>query len=107
MPIFSKIFEDTNKTRMDAFISKHKIINTAQYGFQKRKSTEDSFLKVQDKIIDRIEQNLFRLGLFLDLEKSFDTIQHDIFLVNLEHYGIRGIPLFLLKSYLEKRESIC
>ena len=54
---------------------------------------------------DNISVNL-RTGLvFLDIKKAFDTINHDILIQNLEHYGIRGIANDLLKSCLRSRKQ--
>ena len=42
-------------------------------------------------------------GVFIDLQKVFDTVNHDILLPKLEHYGIRGTPLMWFQSYLSDR----
>ena len=48
------------------------------------------------------------LGVFIDLKKAFDTLDHDILLKKLEHYGIRGQTLCLLRSYLKNRtQYVC
>ena len=58
-----------------------------------------------DQIISQLQNRNHVIGVFIDLSKAFDTIDHDKLLVKLEHYGIRGLPLELLKSYLKNREQ--
>ena len=52
-----------------------------------------------------INSNELMCGLFLDLSKAFDTVNHNILLSKLDHYGIRGPSLNLLKSYLTNRKQ--
>lgn len=103
LPILSKIFERAIVNRLENFFAKHNTITKAQYGFQKNRSTDQALLHIKDTIIDNIENRLYTLGLFLDLRKAFDTVQHDILLRKLEYCGIRGVALQLLQSYLENR----
>ena len=58
------------------------------------------------KILQAIDNNEYTTGVFLDLAKAFDTVNHEILLTKLEHYGIRGIALEWFKNYLTNRKQI-
>ena len=58
-----------------------------------------------DQIKLNIGENKMTCGIFIDLSKAFDTVNHQILLAKLEHYGIRGNVLDLLKSYLSDRNQ--
>lgn len=60
-------------------------------------------LYVKEKVIQGIEQKYYTLGLFLDLRKAFDSVNHEVLLLKLQQYGIRGIPLELITNYLRHR----
>ena len=59
-------------------------------------------IELVDKITQAIERNKFTLGIFLDLSKAFDSVNHDILLDKLEYYGFRGICIRMF-SYLTKK----
>ncbi len=60
---------------------------------------------IVDKIQKAIEECQFSCGVFLDFSKVFDTVNHDILIMKLEHYGIRGIAKDWLASYLSNRKQ--
>ena len=62
-------------------------------------------LGLVDQIFQAFENNEFTTGIFIDLKKAFDTVDHQILLGKLEFYGIRGIPLTWIKSYLSNRQQ--
>ncbi|MCP4484704.1 MAG: reverse transcriptase family protein, partial [Flavobacteriaceae bacterium] len=103
LPIFSKILEKLMNARMTKFLNKNKIIFKHQYGFQENKCTSSAILDLQSQLINNIEKKLFSCCVFLDFSKAFDTVNHEILLQKLEHYGFRGIAYSWFKSYLHKR----
>ena len=82
----------------------NKLFYDSQYGFRPNHCTEQATLELTDRIISAMDNNDVPIGIFLDLSKAFDTIDHNILLQKLEHYGIEGIPLQLLKNYLTNRK---
>jgi retron-type reverse transcriptase len=75
--------------RLISYIEKHNILSKHQYGFRKNRSTEHAIIELTDKISKAIDDGKYTIGIFLDLSKAFDTVNHDILLKKLEHYGIR------------------
>ena len=102
---FSKILERLVYNRLLDFINKNNILSKNQYGFRKNISTSMALLDLVDKISTSIENNKFTIGIFIDLAKAFDTVNHNILLNKLYHYGVRGIPFDWFKSYLANRHQ--
>ena len=81
------------------------ILHDSQFGFRKSHSTSHALNYSIFHIQEALKNGLHVLGIFIDLSKAFDTIDHKILLKKLEIYGIRGVPLKLLESYLSNREQ--
>ena len=105
LPPLSKIFERALYMRLLDFCNKNSIFSAQQFGFTKNKSTLDAIIKLTDSIYDALDSKKFSMSVFIDYRKAFDTINHEILLRKLEHYGIRGVALELMKSYLKNRQQ--
>ena len=103
IPLFGKIFEKLTYSRLYSFFSANNVIYDKQFGFRKNHSTSHAINYSINKILSEIEKNNHVIGIFIDLSKAFDTIDHKKLLVKLERYGIRGICLKFLESYLFNR----
>ena len=105
LPLFSKILEHLVYNRVLSFIQKHNILYSNQFGFRKNYSTNMALIMLIDKIMSHINNGDLVIGIFIDLTKAFDTVNHDILLQKLCKYGIRGLPLIWFESYLKNREQ--
>ena len=88
---------------MNFWLIKESIFYESQFGFQKGRSTLHSLIEIVENIRSCIEQRNYGCGIFIDLKKAFDTVNHQILLNKLEHYGIRGKSLDWFTSYLSGR----
>ena len=105
LPQLNKVFEKLIHRRLSSFLKKYKILSKQQFGFLKKHSTSHSVLCLYEKLIKNIENQLDSAVLFVDLKAAFDTVDSDILLDKLNHYGIRNKTLKLLASYLDERKQ--
>ena len=103
LPIFGKIFEKIIYKRIYNFALSKNILDKNQFGFRKSHSTSHAVNYSVKIIEDSIKKQNHVLGIFIDLSKAFDTIDHSTLLVKLERYGIRGNANSLIRSYLSNR----
>ena len=87
------------------YLSLKNILFSNQFGFRSKYSTYMALLDIYDKISKSVEDHKHSIGIFIDLSKAFDTINHQILLNKLNHYGIRGMALDWFKSYLAGRQQ--
>lgn len=105
LSVFSKIIEKIMKYKLLNFLSKNCFFSVNQFGFRIGMSTESALLKFLGRISEGINKNKKVSGLFLDLKKAFDLVDHTLLLEKLAKYGIRGPVLKWFRSYLLNREQ--
>ena len=100
-----KIIEKLVAKQIKSFMDACNVLTKHQYGFRAKRTTIDAVAELTDEIRHALDSKGYVHCTFLDLKKAFDTVDHDILLNKLYHYGVRGIPHDLLKSYLSDRKQ--
>ena len=90
----NKIVEKLMYNRLHSFLSKHD-----------NHSTIHALISLTEHTRDSLDQNKIACGIFIDLQKAFDTVDHSILLDKLAHYGIRGIANDWFRSYLSNSQQ--
>ena len=100
---FSKILERILYNRLYKYLIENNILYSKQFGFQNGHSTDHAVVQLADQIIESFENNKYTLGVFIDLSKAFDSVDHSFLLKKLEIYGITERNHGWVKSYLSNR----
>ena len=98
-----KIYEKAMHLRLIGFLEGQNLIYARQFGFRKGHSTVHALIDIVERVRKCLDNGEFACGVFVDLQKAFDTVDHKILIFKLDHYGIRGCCSDWFKSYLSDR----
>ena len=102
LPCISKLLEKLVYIRVSKHLNDINILYEHQYGFSKKHSTEHALLHLTNIISSAMDKRKFAIGIFLDLSKAFDTVNHSILIDKLNRYGVKDIALSWFNNYLKK-----
>ena len=91
--------------RVYAHVTSNGLLYEKQFGFQSQNCTERAILQLTKEIYESFEKNEYTLGVFVDLSKAFDTVNHNILLMKLEYFGLKNKYINWFKSYLSNRQQ--
>lgn len=106
LSIFSKILEKIVKVRLVNFLNKHNFFSKKQFGFQSKLNTSSALMDFVSQIYTNVNNGKICAGIFVDLMKAFDMVDHDILFNRMYNAGIRGVSLEWFRSYLSGRSQI-
>ena len=101
----NKILEKIMHKRIYAFLEKYEILYELQFGFRAGYSTTHALIHMTETIRSALDSGSVTCGIFVDFQKAFDTVNHEILLKKLEHYGFRGVINSWFRSYLTGRQQ--
>ncbi len=101
----NKIMERLMFKRLMKFCDLHNILYNYQFGFREGYSTSLALIEIVDNIYSDLADNKYVAGIFLDLSKAFDTVDHGILLQKLKFYGVRGVANDWFRSYVTNRKQ--
>ena len=107
LPLPGKMAERIMHSHISKFLDDHELLNKNQGGFRKGRSTISTIAKFTDDILLGLNDNEYTVASFIDLRKAFDTINHNILLQKLPHFGISIKAIQWIRNYLSNRKQKC
>ena len=99
----SKIMEKLAHQRLYLFLENNNVLYDKQFRFRNKHSPNHALIEITEKIRQALDKRQFICCIFIDLQKAFDTVNHDILLDKLNYYGIKGIPNMWFETFLKER----
>jgi len=101
--VFSKIFEKTIVNRLKHLIDKAKVLHSSQSGFRRRRTATDNLVALETVVRNSIQKRKEVLGIFFDIEKAYDTIDHRAIINIIDEIGIDGKMKIFIQNFLKNR----
>ena len=107
LPLPGKLAERIVHTHISSFVEQRGLLNQNQGGFRKNRSTISTTAKFIDDILLGMNEKQYTEATFIDLKKAFDTINHQILIKKLPHFGINNNIVLWIQNYRTNRKQKC
>lgn len=105
VPIISKVIETLVEKRLRDYLNQTEFLCSNQYGFIPHSNTQAAVADLVIELQKAIDKDMITAGIFIDLKKAFDTVDHDILIDKLEAINVKGNALNWFRSYLTMRQQ--
>ena len=105
LPQLSKMLEKLYSNRLNIFSKTCDILNHCQYGFNEKVFTTHALVKVVSVITNSLNKRKHYIGVFIDLQHTFDTADHQLVCTKLELYGFRGVAYQWIEVIYQKERN--
>ena len=99
-----KVLEKLMYKRLYKFLYDNNILYDLRFDFRQNFSATHALINLTENLRQALDEGQIGCGIFLVLQKAFDTVEHEILLSKLDHYGVRGLTNNSFKSYLTARK---
>ena len=106
LPVFSKVFERIMYNIIFSFLNSFNLLYKYQFGSREKHGTNMALIVLVDDILRALDEEKIVLGVFLDLSKAFDTVDHSNLLKQLFKYGIRGSAKWMANCLKERQRYV-
>ena len=107
LSVVSKVFEKLVYVQTNNYLKENNILTKHQSGFREEYSTGFSLLNITNSWLIYMDSELVNGVLFLDLKKTFDTVDHKLMVRKLNLHKIKGVVFSWITSYLSNRTQVC
>ena len=107
LSIFARILEKIVDDQLFDYFKEKQLLKKNQHAFRKLHSTITSLIRSTDEWLNNIDFQKINMTIFLDLKKSFDTVDHKLLLEKLSRYGVQGNVINWFRSYITQRKQFC
>ena len=99
----SKIMEKLVHQRLHIFLENNNVLYDRRFDFRNKHSTTHALIEITEKIREALDKKQFACGIFIDLQKAFDTVNHDVLLDKLNYYGVKRTSNMWFEAFLKDR----
>ena len=89
--------------RLCIFLENNNVLYDKQFRFRNKHSTMHALTEITEKIREALDTKNFPCSIFTNLQKAFDTVNHDILLDKLNYFGVNGISIMWFETFLKER----
>ena len=101
-----KLMEKVVHRQLYDYLESQEILTKSQFGFRSHHGVEHPLLLFTDRVRKSLDKGRSNISVFIDLKKAFDTVNYDILLAKLSHYGIKGSELLWFRNYLKRKQYV-